>query len=601
MALYSDFTNSITHSFLQEDGLKEVLRLDFCNKFNSNADFYEFDLNLIRNHLDMGELMFIENICTFEKFLLETESTFSDLEKDFFSFYDCFSQSKIILANFKQDFFFNNIVKELSLYNLFLLYNLAFKLYDRLVYLYCCDHFFFSLFDFCTRTDLSFCYFFEEFGRFIFFLEFFSANLGFFLKHFNFYHFNEFFKFFDDCFFFFSHEFFNFSFDLFFFKNFIYQQAYLFFFDTDSSFFFDFFHNFNSLDVLENFWHDFSFGFFSVFFDYFFSFFFFGYEEDFFSSSFFQENLYKNSFPTNSNFFFESQVLDMLSSASPESQAWEVLSDASDASSEFQVLDMLSNLYTLEDEGSMSVINGEIRFFFKDFIEDIFFYFFNSLNFFFPWAFQDFSFLIEDYFFLENDNLLDANFLLSSIDFDLLEVFFHDEIFFNNILSKMFFTFFDFDIYADFYYNSLSFENLFLNHNNNNLSMDFYPEDTFIFFEALASFLDGSIDFDLDTRLQFLNPDFSFLHVLFSKQFLYFFFRDFDLSIISNNNFFLKKKIVFFKALSQVVFFFSKHSHKKFIDFSNINFLFNLKFFIELISVFSFPFKFNLSRFLEED
>lgn len=235
---------------MQDNGLKEFVRLDLTNKFQSNVDSSIFDLVFIQKDFYMADFLLLENITNFDNFLSKSEPKFNCLQEDFFSFYNFFVESHFIINNLKSDFFFNDVVKLSSLNNLFLLYNSTINLYDRLVWFYCFDFFFFSVFDFCKTFDLSFCYFFEELGRLIFFLEHFSYNLGFILSNSRFYNFPEFFKFFNESFFFFSNTFSKFPFYFISLKNFFYYQVYLNFYDLE---YFDFFKKFNDFSIFDSF------------------------------------------------------------------------------------------------------------------------------------------------------------------------------------------------------------------------------------------------------------------------------------------------------------------------------------------------------------
>lgn len=249
-ALYTDFANNLTHSFLQDKGLEEVVRLDLRNKFKANVDSSFFDYTLIQKDFFVNDFFVIENISNFDNFLLKSESKFNDLYNDFLSFYNYFFESKLALNNIKLDFFFNDVIKLESLNSLFLLYNSSLILYDRLAYLYCFDFFFLSLFDICKTYNLNFCYFFEEMGNLLMFLEHFSNHLGFLLFNFSFYKSPEFFIFFEDSFLFFSNEFSNFFPHLISFKNFIYYLAYLNFFDLQ---YFELFNSFLDFSIFDSF------------------------------------------------------------------------------------------------------------------------------------------------------------------------------------------------------------------------------------------------------------------------------------------------------------------------------------------------------------
>lgn len=195
------------HSFVEEEGFKEVLRLDIYNKFKLNNNdldlFYSFDRQLY-----MHEFLFLENINSFEDFSSVYEEKFSNVQLTLKKFENFFSNSIFDVSIFSPDFYFSDIIKKFSVDQIFLLYQESLLLYDQLAFLYSYDVFFLGLFDICQTmqvTDLVF--FFDNLGHFIFFLENFLFNLKIFISLENFFILPEFSNFLDDSFFFFSKNF----------------------------------------------------------------------------------------------------------------------------------------------------------------------------------------------------------------------------------------------------------------------------------------------------------------------------------------------------------------------------------------------------------
>lgn len=153
LALYTDFTNSLMHSFVEEEGLKEVLRLDIYNKFKLNNNdldlFYSFDRQLY-----MHEFLFLENINSFEDFSLIYEEKFSNVQLNLKKFENFFSNAVFDVSTFSPDFYFSDITKKFSVDQIFLLYQESLLLYDQLAFLFSYDVFFLELFDICQTMNV---------------------------------------------------------------------------------------------------------------------------------------------------------------------------------------------------------------------------------------------------------------------------------------------------------------------------------------------------------------------------------------------------------------------------------------------------------------
>lgn len=197
------------HTFVEEEGFKEVLRLDLYNKFKLNNNdldlFYNFDRQLY-----IHEFLFLENINSFEDFSSIYEEKFSNVQLNFQNFENFFFNAVFDMNTFKSDFYFSDIIKKFNSNQIFLLYQEALFLYDQLAFLYSYDVFFLGLFDICQTMHVkNLVFFFDNLGQFIFFLENFLFNLKIFFSLENFFLLPEFSNFLDESLLFFSKNFLN--------------------------------------------------------------------------------------------------------------------------------------------------------------------------------------------------------------------------------------------------------------------------------------------------------------------------------------------------------------------------------------------------------
>lgn len=253
-ALYTDYVNTLTHSLIEEEGLKEVVRLDLYNKFKMNSS--DLDFQAINSMIYLDQFLFIEQLNSFEQFVDVYESKISTIQETLNSFDFFFKESFFNFDVFQEEFFFNNFIKSLVFKDIIFLYNNSLILYDSLAFLYSHDPFFCGLFDvFKTLNVPEFCFFLDKLGDFVFFLEHFLLSLDFFIEASDSFYFPEFFKFISESFFFYSSEFSNLNFGFNKLKEFLDFQGFIHFFGIDN--FFSFLNNtdnsFNASTVFENF------------------------------------------------------------------------------------------------------------------------------------------------------------------------------------------------------------------------------------------------------------------------------------------------------------------------------------------------------------
>jgi len=105
--LYTDYFNSLTATFLEQEGAIEVICLDFYEKFKLGQDGDLFNFKYVTKRLSFEEFLHLEKLQDFESFIKAYEDKFIYIKKDLLAFHkDALQILNFFSENSYKNFFF---------------------------------------------------------------------------------------------------------------------------------------------------------------------------------------------------------------------------------------------------------------------------------------------------------------------------------------------------------------------------------------------------------------------------------------------------------------------------------------------------------------